>query len=148
MTLGACRIVPLLLCAAAANAFAADGAALFKLHCAPCHQESAVGTVGLAPSLRGEHWQRLGADRSYLPTVMLKGMSGAIKVGGQSFVGSMPALAAQLGDDEMAAIATHLRGLQGGPGEAAYTAADFAALRDKPGNPTQTRALRRQILGE
>jgi len=129
-------------------AWAADGAALFQQHCATCHQASAAGTVGLAPGLLGPHWQRLGADSSYLPTVLLKGLSGMIKVDGQAFVGSMPAMAPTLDDEALAAVANHLRGLQGATTDKAFTAADFTALRGKPGNPNQTRALRRQLLGE
>lgn len=134
--------------AAAGPALAADGAALFKQHCAICHQESAAGTPGLAPSLLGAHWQKLGADRSYLPTVLLKGLSGSIKVNGQPFVGNMPAMAPTLDDEALAAVANHLRGLQGAAGDKPYTATDLAAVRAGPGNPTQSRSLRRQLLGE
>lgn len=136
------------LAAAAAPSWAADGAALFKQHCAICHQESAAGTPGLAPSLLGAHWQKLGAERAYLPTVLLKGLSGPIKVDGQPFVGSMPAMAPTLDDEALAAVANHLRGLQGAAGDKPFAAADFADLRARPGNPTQSRLLRRQILGE
>jgi mono/diheme cytochrome c family protein len=134
--------------AVAGPAMAADGAALFKQHCAICHQESAAGTPGLAPGLLGAHWQKLGAERSYLPTVLLKGLSGPIKVDGQSFVGSMPAMAPTLDDEALAAVANHLRGLLGAAGDKPYAATDFAELRGKPGNPTVSRTLRRQILGE
>lgn len=129
-------------------ALAADGAALFKQHCAICHQESAAGTPGLAPSLLGGHWQALGADRSYLPTVLLKGLSGPIKVNGQPFVGNMPAMAPTLDDEALAAVANHLRSLQGAAGDKPYAAADMAEARARPGNPTQSRNLRRQLLGE
>jgi mono/diheme cytochrome c family protein len=134
--------------AAGPSAWAADGAALFKQHCAVCHQDSAVGTVGLAPSLLGEHWQRLGAERGYLPTVLLRGLSGPIKVAGGSFNGNMPAFAGALDDETLAAVATHLRGLQGAAAGPPYAAADFAEARTRPGNPAQTRAQRRRILGE
>ncbi|OYU72862.1 MAG: cytochrome C, partial [Burkholderiales bacterium PBB5] len=80
-----------LLCALTSSAWSADGAALVKQHCAICHQDSAGGTVGLAPSLLGEHWQKLGAERTYLPTVLIRGLSGPIKVGGVPFSGNMPA---------------------------------------------------------
>lgn len=133
---------------AALPTWAADGAALFKQHCAICHQDSAAGTPGLAPSLLGEHWQKLGADRNYLATVLLKGLSGPIKVNGQPFVGNMPAMAATLDDEALAAVANHLRGLQGAAADQPYAAADFADLRAKPGNPSQSRSLRRQLLGE
>ena len=51
-----------------------DGAALFTQHCAPCHQADGTGTVGLAPMLKGEHWGKLGADRGYLPMVLVLAM--------------------------------------------------------------------------
>lgn len=142
------RLLPLVLALAAAPATAADGAALFKQHCAICHQESGAGTPGLAPSLLGGHWQTLGADRSYLPTVLLKGLSGPIKVNGQPFVGNMPAMAQALDDEALAAVANHLRSLQGAAADKPYTTADFAELRGKPGNPTASRNLRRQLLGD
>lgn len=132
----------------AAPVLAADGAALFKQHCAICHQDSAAGTPGLAPGLLGPHWQKLGAERAYLLTVLLKGLSGSIKVDGQPFVGNMPAMAGTLDDETLAAVANHLRGLQGAAGDKPYAAADLAEQRGRPGNPTQTRVLRRQILGE
>jgi mono/diheme cytochrome c family protein len=136
------------LAAAQTSVRAADGAALFKTICAVCHQEDASGTVGLAPPLLGAHWQRLGAERNYLPTVVLRGLSGPIKAGAVAFNGNMPSFAGQLNDEEGAAVATHLRGLQGAAGEAPYRAEEFAALRKNVGNPAQTRALRKQILGE
>ena len=135
------------LASAAGGAQAADGAALFNQHCAICHQPSGGGTVGLAPSLLGEHWAKLAAERGYLPTVLIRGLSGPIKLGSAAFNGSMPAVP-QLDDESLAAIANHLRGLQGGAGSAPYTAADFAEARSKPGNPATTRALRKQLLGE
>lgn len=122
-----------------------DGAALFAQHCAACHQADGSGTVGLAPALKGDHWGKLGADRGYLPMVLVHGLSGPIRVGGQTFVGSMPAFA-QLDDATLAALATHLRKLQGG-GET-FAAADIKAERDKPGSPPQTRQRRAQILGQ
>ena len=140
--------VAALLVVLAGPAWSADGAALFKQHCAICHQDSAGGTVGLAPSLLGEHWQKLGAERTYLPAVLIKGLSGAIKVGGTNFVGNMPAAAGLMDDEGLAAVANHLRGLQGAAGDKPYTAADLAEARTRAGNPAQTRALRKQLLGE
>lgn len=124
---------------------ASEGAALFAQHCAACHQADGSGTVGLAPPLLGEHWQRLGADRNYLVQVITQGLSGLIVVNGQRFVSSMPAFAGQLNDEQLAAIATHLQTLQQRTGPA-YSPADFAAARSSAGNPTQSRALRMQLL--
>ena len=122
-----------------------DGAALFSQHCAACHQADGSGTVGLAPALKGDHWAKLGGDRGYLPMVLVHGLSGPIRVGGQTFVGSMPAFG-QLDDAALAALATHLRQLQGGA--EAFSAADVKAERDKPGSPPQTRQRRAQILAQ
>ncbi len=125
----------------------ADGQALFGQHCAACHQADGSGTVGLAPPLKGDHWARLGADRAYLPTVLLHGLSGAIKVGDLTFVGSMPAFDAQLDDASLAAIASHLRKLQGAATDEPYTAEQFKALRQVAGSPPQSRQRRAQLLG-
>ena len=124
---------------------AAEGAALYAQHCAACHQADGSGTVGLAPPLKGEHWQRLGADRSYLAQVITHGLSGSIVVNGQRFVGSMPAFAGQLDDAQLAAIATYVQALQERPGPA-YSAADLATARSATGSPTQSRSLRMQLL--
>jgi mono/diheme cytochrome c family protein len=125
---------------------APDGAALFAQHCAACHQPDGAGTVGLAPPLKGEHWGKLGADRGYLPTVVVHGLSGAIKLGAQTFVGSMPAFGAQFDDETIAALASHVRKLQGA-GDAPYSADEVKAERARPGSPPQTRLRRVQALG-
>ena len=117
--------------------------ALFGQHCAACHQADGSGTVGLAPPLKGEHWGKLGADRGYLPMVLVHGLSGPIRVGAQTFVGSMPPFA-QLDDSTLAALATHVRALQGG--SQTYAAADIQAARGQPGSPPATRQRRVQIL--
>lgn len=130
-----------------ATDLAADGAKLYATHCAACHQADGSGTLGLAPALKGPHWTTLAARRDYLPTVMLKGMAGMIKVNGQTVVGSMPAFAA-LDDASLAAIATHLAALQGDVARAPYEAAEFAPLRAAAGDPARTRQLRRSVLGD
>jgi len=146
---GRVELVPALALALAAGTSAAapDGAALFAQHCAPCHQASGAGTVGLAPPLRGEHWARLAADRGYLPAVLVHGLAGPIRLGGgATFVGSMPSFA-QLDDEQLAALATQVRTLQGAGGEAAYVAGEIKGARANPGSPPQTRQRRVQLLG-
>ena len=129
-------------------AAAADGAALFAQHCASCHQADGAGTVGLAPPLKGEHWARLGAERGYLPMVVVHGLSGPIQLaGGARFVGSMPAFGAQLDDEAIAALASHVRRLQGAADAPPYAAAEVKAERDKAGSPPQSRQRRTQLLG-
>jgi mono/diheme cytochrome c family protein len=140
-------VVAALIAAVAPWAAHADGAALYAQHCAACHQADGSGTVGLAPPLTGEHWARLGADRGYLPTVVVHGLSGAIKLGTQTFVGSMPPFGAQLDDAAIAEIATHVRRrLHGAADAPAYTPADVKAAREQPGSPPQSRLRRVQLL--
>jgi len=125
-----------------------SGAELYGRHCAACHQPDGAGTVGLAPPIKGEQWTRLGAERNYLPTVLLHGLSGPIRLPAGNFVGVMPAFAAQLDDAALATIATHVRQLQGATGEAAYGADELKALRAQPGaSPAATRQKRQQLLG-
>lgn len=126
---------------------AADGAALFAQHCAACHQVDGSGTVGLAPPLKGDHWARLGADRAYLAGVLVHGLSGPIKIGGQTFVGSMPSFGAQLDDATLADIATHVRKLQGAQDAAPFAADDIRAARSQPGSPPLSRQRRAALLG-
>ena len=135
------------LCALLLNAAQAqtDGAALYAQHCAACHQGDGSGTVGLAPALKGEHWARLGADKSYAATVLLHGLSGPIVVDGQRFVGSMPGFAAQLDNESLAALANHLRVLQG-RSDPPHSAADIQAAREAGGGPPQSRQRRAQLL--
>lgn len=123
----------------------ADGAALFAQHCASCHQADGSGTVGLAPPLKGDHWARLGADRGYLLEVLLRGISGPIRVGTLNFVGAMPGVP-QLDDATLAALANHVRTLQG-EAAAGYGADEVKAARGQAGSPPQTRQRRQKALG-
>jgi mono/diheme cytochrome c family protein len=123
-----------------------DGAALFAQHCAVCHLADGAGQASLAPALKGEHWAKLGAERAYLPTVLVHGLAGVIKVNGQSFVGVMAAFGGQLDDGALAALATHVRKLQGAEAKP-YTPDEIKAVRDKPGDQQRTRQLRAQLLG-
>jgi mono/diheme cytochrome c family protein len=143
------RLVLLVMLGGAAGAWAQapDGAALYGQHCATCHQADGSGTPGLAPAIKGEHWQRLGADRNYLPMVMLHGLAGPIRVNGQPFVGAMPGLAGQLDDAALAAIANQVRRLQGAAADKAYSAEELRAVRSAGGNPPATRALRVKLVG-
>ena len=138
-----------LACLLASGAMAApEGGALFAQHCAVCHQADAGGVAGLAPPLKGEHWAKLAADRSYLPTVVLKGLLGPIQLGGgQSFNGNMPGFAPTLDDEIIAAIASHVLTLQGSDKGKAYSADEIKAARERAGSPSQSRQMRSQLLG-
>src|SRR5262245_45341508 len=65
------------------------GGTLFVQICGPCHQPDGGGTPGLAPPLKGPHWKKLAAERTYLPRVIAFGLTGQIKVGESVFAGGM-----------------------------------------------------------
>lgn len=132
--------------AAASAQTVPDGAALYAQHCAACHLADGAGQAGLAPALKGEHWVKLGAERAYLPTVLVHGLAGAIKVNGQTFVGVMAAFGGQLDDATLAALATHVRRLQGADAKP-YAPDEIKAVRDKAGDQQRTRQFRAQLLG-
>ena len=144
MRAGVTVLLGLLACTGAAAA--PDGAALFTQHCVACHQAEGQGTVGLAPALKGEHWQRLGLDRGYLPQVLVHGLSGLIVVNGERHVSNMPAFGAQLDDDSLAALASHVQGTIQGRQAAPHQASDMRAAREAGGSPPKSRERRMQAL--
>ncbi len=111
---------------------AADGKALFETACGACHKKDGMGIAGLAPPLANAEWAKSGdpAMRTYLPLVVLNGMSGKIVAGGKTFVSAMPPQK-QHSDEELAAMAAYVMGTLNPPpaGWADYTADEIAALR-------------------
>ena len=128
----------------------AGGEALYLDRCAACHQPGGIGTPGLAPPIASDELARMEADvegRAYLPLVVLNGLSGPIKVAGQTYVSAMPAQP-DLGDADIAAIATYvLATLNGGriPDADAYAPAEVAALRSRPVTHRDLLSLRRRL---
>lgn len=122
-----------------------DGKDIFQLHCSACHQPDGSGAVGLAPPLRGAHWQVLSRSADYVPTVLTKGLSGRIQVEGQTFVSNMPSFASQLDDAQIVALLRFLNVLQNVP-ERPVDVEQVARVRMAAGNPTQTRQLRESLL--
>jgi mono/diheme cytochrome c family protein len=86
---------------------AADGKQVFTANCVACHQAGGTGVPGVFPPLDGSEWV-LGKER-VLANILLHGINGEIVVKGNSYKGSMPPFA-QLGDAELAAVATYVRG--------------------------------------
>jgi cytochrome c5 len=84
-----------------------DGAQLFTTHCAACHQPTGQGLPGVFPPLDGSEW--VGAQGRVIANILLHGVTGPLTVKGQSFSGAMPSFA-RLGDAELAALASHVRG--------------------------------------
>lgn len=84
-----------------------DGAALYASLCAACHQASGQGLPGVFPPLAGSEWV-LGKE-STLAAILLHGVTGPLPVKGTSYNGAMPAFKDQLDDEQVAAVAGHIR---------------------------------------
>lgn len=78
--------------------------------CSACHLPNGNGVAGAFPPLK----DRLGnisitaAGRQYLLSVVLQGLSGSIKVSGQSYYGAMQAFAFNFSDSEVSAILNYV----------------------------------------
>ncbi len=92
--------------AAAGAGAGADGKQVFAGNCAACHQATGKGVPGVFPPLDGSEWVA-GSER-VVANILLHGINGEITVGGKSFKGAMPSFR-QLGDAELAAVATYVR---------------------------------------
>jgi len=92
--------------APAAPGAALDGKALFAAQCAACHQATGKGLPGVFPPLDGSEWVQ--GEPRVLANILLHGVTGEITVKGQTYQGAMPSFQ-QLGDAELAALATYIR---------------------------------------
>ena len=92
--------------APAAAGAAADGKQLFTANCVACHQATGKGLPGVFPPLDGSEW--VNGDARTLANILLHGINGEIEVAGNTYQGAMPAFQ-QLGDAELAAVASYIR---------------------------------------
>jgi mono/diheme cytochrome c family protein len=116
--------------AAAGQAQAADGAALYANNCGICHQAGGSGVPGQFPQLK----ERIGQiantpeGKTYVEHVLLNGLTGAIQAGDQTYAGYMPSFKA-LPDDQIAAILTYVASLSSVSPAATFTASDIKTAR-------------------
>ncbi|MBO9718268.1 MAG: nitrite reductase, copper-containing [Pseudoxanthomonas sp.] len=89
------------------------GKALFAGTCATCHQPEGQGLPGVFPPLAKSDY--IAADPRHVPTVILHGLVGKVRVNGQDYDSNMPPMS-QLTDDEVANIATFVLNSWGNPG--------------------------------
>jgi mono/diheme cytochrome c family protein len=115
----------------AAGATKVDGAAVFASSCAGCHQATGAGLPGVFPPLAGSEWV-LGKDGTAAAIVM-QGVTGDLTVKGTTYKGAMPAFKAQLSDDQVAAVLSHVR-YQWGNTAAPVNAATIAKVRSELGS--------------
>ena len=81
------------------------GEALFAGTCSVCHHANGAGLPGVFPPLAKSDY--LAADPQRAIDVVLRGMSGKLKVNGSDYDSVMPPMN-QLNDDEIANILTHV----------------------------------------
>jgi mono/diheme cytochrome c family protein/glucose/arabinose dehydrogenase len=83
------------------------GKTVYATLCAACHQPTGTGMEGLAPPLVDSEWVLGKPD--VLPRIVLHGLSGPVKVNGQSFNLEMPPLGPALNDEQIAGVLTYIR---------------------------------------
>lgn len=109
----------------------AAGKALFAGTCSTCHQPEGQGMSGVFPPLAKSDY--IAGDAKRVPTVILHGLAGPVKVNGTDYNSNMPPMS-QLTDDEVANIATYVLNSWGNPG-GRVTKAEAAKIRQsKPAN--------------
>jgi mono/diheme cytochrome c family protein len=84
-----------------------SGKTVYNSLCTGCHQPNGTGMVGLAPALVDSEWV-LGNVEA-LPRILIHGLSGPIKVAGQTWDMEMPALGGALSDEQIAGVLTFIR---------------------------------------
>ena len=110
------------------------GKALFSGTCSTCHQPEGQGMAGVFPPLAKSDY--IAADPKRVPSVILHGMVGPVKVNGEDYNSNMPPMS-QLTDDEVANISTYVLNSWGNPG-GRISKADAAAIRQqKPASASE-----------
>ena len=107
---------------------APDGAALYRQHCAVCHQAEGQGVAGVFPPLAASDF--LIKERERTLRAPLEGLSGEITVNGAKYNGAMPLLV--LDDESVAALMSWIGGNLGNS-VPAFTAEEVAKVRAKMG---------------
>ena len=121
----------LLVCSVVVASAAPDGGALYRQHCAVCHQASGQGVPGIFPPLAGSDFLQKERERSL--RAPLEGLSGEITVNGAKYHSAMPLMV--LSDDDVAAVMTWI-GTNLGNSLPAFTAEEVAHVRAKTKFPT------------
>ncbi|KHK90196.1 c-type cytochrome [Novosphingobium malaysiense] len=121
-----------LLPAVHASSAHADGAEVYSSRCSACHKADGAGVLGQFPRLKGRVGQIATSKdgRSYLISVLLYGIFGAVSVDGRQLNGMMPPMGS-LSDQDIADTLNFTVALEK-PGKkiAAFTAAEVKHVRN------------------
>ena len=110
------------------------GQVLYNANCATCHQGDGVGLVAHFPPLKGDDVVN-APDPSTLVRAILYGASG-MEIKGVQYDARMPGFARVLSDEEVAAIATFVRGHWGNAGSKVNPAVVTQERKDAPAEAT------------
>jgi mono/diheme cytochrome c family protein len=97
--------------ASGADRAMARGKVVYEQVCALCHNPDGNGKPGQAPPFVGSEWV-LGSPE-HMIRIPLQGLTGPIKVKGETWTLAMPAMGAALPDDDLAAVLTYMRNAWG-----------------------------------
>lgn len=84
------------------------GKAVYAAVCQACHQENGQGMAGVFPPLANSPWVLGSALR--MTSIILHGVQGPITVNGEKFSNVMPGLREAMSPEDVAAVATYVRG--------------------------------------
>lgn len=107
------------------------GAQVYSTRCASCHQAEGEGVSGIFPSLRNDPVV-LAEDPTRHIEIVLYGLEGQA-IEGETYLTPMPGWAAQLTDEEVAAVINHER-VSWGHDAPTVTTEDVARVREE-GSP-------------
>ena len=102
------------------------GAKLYDLHCAACHGEQGEGAPGAYPALAGSRAVTLRSPANLVHAVLEGGFPPTTAGNPRPY--GMPSFATLLGNDDVAAVLTHVRGSWGNRA-AAVTSLEVSRLR-------------------
>lgn len=91
------------------------GGMVYKRNCQACHQPDGQGLGAAFPPLAGSEWVKGSPER--LSAIVLYGVSGEIEVQGKTYRGAMPSFQGKLSPEELAAVASYVRGSWGNEAE-------------------------------
>ncbi len=112
-----------------------NGQKLFAENCAVCHQATGAGVPTVFPPLDASAYVT-GDKTDRLASILLYGLTGPITVNGTVYNNNMVAFGGRFSDEELAAVATYIRGAWSNKA-AAVEPAVFAAARKKWGDRAQ-----------
>ncbi len=90
-----------------ANLAAANGGSVYMQNCSSCHGSNGKGQPGAFPPLVGN--PVVTGDSRQVIHIVKAGLTGPIKVKGQSYNGQMPSWSGTLKNDQIAAVVSYIR---------------------------------------